>query len=66
MFEEQVTWAKESGVDFIIAETITWLEEAKIALKTIKDAGSLQYLIFPSKKVIKLEMVILLKMHVKF
>ena len=32
-------WAKEAGVDFIIAETITWLEEAKIALKTIKDAG---------------------------
>ncbi len=39
MFEEQVMWAKEAGVDFIIAETITWLEEAKIALKTIKDAG---------------------------
>jgi len=39
MFEEQVAWAKESGVDFIVAETITWLEEAKIALKTIKDVG---------------------------
>jgi len=39
MFEEQVMWAKEAGVDFIIAETITWLEEAKIALKTIKDVG---------------------------
>ena len=37
MFEEQVAWAKEAGVDFIVAETITWLEEAKIALKTIKD-----------------------------
>ena len=39
MFEEQVAWAKESGVDFIVAETITWLEEAKIALKAIKDVG---------------------------
>jgi len=39
MFEEQVAWAKEAGVDFIIAETITWVEELKIALKVIKDAG---------------------------
>ena len=39
MFEEQVAWAKEAGVDFVVAETITWLEEAKIALKVIKDAG---------------------------
>ena len=41
MFEEQVGWAKEAGVDFIVAETITWLEEAKIALKAIKDVGSI-------------------------
>ncbi len=33
MFEEQVSWAKEAGVDFIVAETITWVEEMKIALK---------------------------------
>ena len=39
MFEEQVGWAKEAGVDFIIAETIVWVEEMKIALKAIKDAG---------------------------
>jgi len=39
MFEEQVSWAKEAGVDFIIAETITWVEEMKVALKAIKDAG---------------------------
>lgn len=39
MFEEQVLWAKEAGVDFIVAETITWLEEAKMALKVIKDVG---------------------------
>jgi len=41
MFEEQAAWAKEAGVDFIVAETITWLEEAKIALKAIKDVGSI-------------------------
>ena len=39
MFEEQVNWAKEAGVDFVIAETIVWLEEMKIALKVIKDAN---------------------------
>ena len=38
MFEEQIGWAKEAGADFIIAETITWVEELKIALKAIKDA----------------------------
>ena len=36
IFEEQVLWAKEAGVDFIIAETISWVEEMKIALKAIK------------------------------
>ena len=39
MYEEQVAWAKEAGVDFVIAETINWTEEMKIALKAIKDAG---------------------------
>ena len=39
MFEEQVAWAKEAGVDFVVAETINWTGEMKIALKTIKDAG---------------------------
>ena len=38
MYEEQVAWAKEAGVDFIMAETLSWLEEAKIALKVIKEA----------------------------
>ena len=32
MYEEQVAWAKEAGVDFVIAETINWTEEMKIAL----------------------------------
>jgi betaine-homocysteine S-methyltransferase len=36
MFEEQVRWATEAGVDFIIAETISWLGEAEIALDVIK------------------------------
>ena len=39
MYEEQVAWAKEAGVDFVIAETINWTEEMKIALKAIKDEG---------------------------
>ena len=39
MYEEQVIWAKEAGVDFVVAETINWTGEMKIALKAIKDAG---------------------------
>ena len=39
MYEEQIAWGKEAGVDFVIAETINWTEEMKIALKAIKDAG---------------------------
>ncbi len=36
MFEEQVAWAVEANVDFIIAETISWLGEAEIALDVIR------------------------------
>ena len=32
MFEEQVGWAAEAGVDFVVAETISWAREALIAL----------------------------------
>ena len=39
MFDEQVAWAKEADVDFVVAETINWTGEMKIALKSIKDAG---------------------------
>ena len=39
MYEEQIAWAKEAGVDFVIAETISWTDEMKIALKAIKEAG---------------------------
>lgn len=36
IFEEQVKWAKQQGVDFILAETIDSLGEARLALKAIK------------------------------
>jgi betaine-homocysteine S-methyltransferase len=39
MFEEQVTWAAESGVDFVIAETFGSGLEALLACEVIKDAG---------------------------
>jgi betaine-homocysteine S-methyltransferase len=39
MFEEQVGWAAEAGVDFVVAETISWAREALIALEAIKQAG---------------------------
>jgi betaine-homocysteine S-methyltransferase len=39
MFEEQVGWAVEAGVDYIIGETFSWAEEALIALDVIKQTG---------------------------
>ena len=39
MYEEQILWAKDANVDFIVAETINWVDEMKIALKAIKDEG---------------------------
>jgi betaine-homocysteine S-methyltransferase len=39
MFEEQVGWAVEARVDFVIGETFSYAEEALIALKVIKQAG---------------------------
>ena len=39
MYEEQVKWAKEANVDFVIAETINWTGEMEIALKAIKQEG---------------------------
>jgi betaine-homocysteine S-methyltransferase len=39
MFEEQVGWAVEAGVDFVIAETISWLGEALVATEVIKETG---------------------------
>ena len=39
MFEEQVGWAVDAGVDFIIGETFSWAQEALIALDVIKRAN---------------------------
>src|SRR5574340_1051828 len=39
MFEEQVGWAADAGVDFVIAETYSHLGEALIGLEVIRDAG---------------------------
>jgi betaine-homocysteine S-methyltransferase len=38
-FEEQVNWAAEAGVDFVIAETFSWVGEALLALEVIRAAG---------------------------
>jgi betaine-homocysteine S-methyltransferase len=39
MFEEQVGWAGEAGVDYVIAETFSHAAEALIALEAIEEAG---------------------------
>ena len=39
MFDEQVGWAVDAGVDFIIGETFSWAEEALIALEAIAETG---------------------------
>ena len=38
MFDEQVGWAVDAGVDFIIGETFSWAQEALVALDAIKRA----------------------------
>jgi len=39
MFTEQVGWAVDAGVDFIIGETFSWGQEALIALEVIAETG---------------------------
>jgi betaine-homocysteine S-methyltransferase len=39
MFDEQVGWAAEAGVDFVIGETFQWVEEALLACEAIRAAG---------------------------
>ena len=39
MFDEQIGWAVEAGVDFVIGETFSWHEEAAIALEAIRATG---------------------------
>src|ERR1700688_3041645 len=38
MFEEQVGWAADAGVDFVIGETFSYAAEALIALDVVKRA----------------------------
>jgi betaine-homocysteine S-methyltransferase len=39
MYAEQLGWAAEEGVDFVISETNDYLGEALIALEVIQDLG---------------------------
>ena len=39
MFAEQVGWAADAGVDFVIGETFSWAGEALVATEVIKAAG---------------------------
>jgi betaine-homocysteine S-methyltransferase len=39
MFEEQVGWIVDAGMDYCVAETFSWGEEALLALEVIKEAG---------------------------
>jgi betaine-homocysteine S-methyltransferase len=39
IFEEQVGWAADAGVDYIVAETFSWGGEALMALEAIKRFG---------------------------
>jgi len=39
IFDEQVGWAVEAGVDYFVAETLAWVGEAELALKAIKRAS---------------------------
>lgn len=39
MFTEQVGWAAEAGVDFVIGETFRYFGEARLALEVIREAG---------------------------
>lgn len=39
MFDEQVGWAAQAGVDYIVAETFNYVGEARLALDAIRAAG---------------------------
>jgi betaine-homocysteine S-methyltransferase len=39
MFDEQIGWAVDAGVDFIIGETFSYAAEAVLAAQAIKEAG---------------------------
>lgn len=39
MFDEQIGWASEAGVDFVLLETFSWYGEALLALKSAQASG---------------------------
>jgi betaine-homocysteine S-methyltransferase len=39
MFDEQVEWIVDAGMDYVVAETFSYAEEALLALEAIKQAG---------------------------
>ena len=39
MFTEQVGWAVDAGVDFVIGETFSFAEEALVALEVVRETG---------------------------
>jgi betaine-homocysteine S-methyltransferase len=39
MFDEQVQWIVDAGMDYVVAETFSYAEEALLALEAIKQAG---------------------------
>lgn len=39
MFDEQISWIVDAGMDFVIAETFSYGEEALLALEAIKESG---------------------------
>ena len=39
IFEEQIEWAVDAGVDFIVGETYSWVGEALLALEAIRRSG---------------------------
>jgi betaine-homocysteine S-methyltransferase len=50
MFEEQVGWAVDAGVDFIIGETFGYTQEALLALDVIKQAGQVAVITLAAHK----------------
>ncbi len=39
IFDEQIGWAVDAGVDFIVGETYSWVGESLLALEAIKRSG---------------------------
>jgi betaine-homocysteine S-methyltransferase len=50
MFEEQVGWAGDAGVDFIIGETFGYTQEALLALDVVKQAGQVAVITLAAHK----------------